>query len=121
MKYRLQPAKNNNPGDKRAVAGKSLLCEGLVLDAIAAGTHVVIPGEYKGSDCTSYTRGVVVEVLEGGRFGVHLYWLGLTTAQDRYYVGSPDNPITVDFTGKELVGVPTPKGFSLDVKLAVAV
>lgn len=107
----------HNASDKRPVSGKSLLKDGKVLP-VALGTHVRLASPYKGGDHTTYDKGVVVEVLEGNRYGVHLYRLGLTNAQDRFYTGSPDNPTTVDFSAKELVGVPKPSKFALKVKLA---
>ncbi len=107
----------HNNSDKRPVSGKSNLKDGKILP-LALGVHVCIANVYKGSDQRTYSKGVIVEVLEGNRYGVHLYKLGFTSNQDSFYVGSPDNPITVDFSAKELIGVPKPSRFSLKVKLA---
>ncbi|MFX9093382.1 hypothetical protein ABTN25_19650, partial [Acinetobacter baumannii] len=89
------------------VVGKSLLRDGLIHTVIKAGTHVRLVKPYRATDggYIDYTTGVVVEVLDNNRFGVHLYRLGLTNAQDRYHNGN-DNPTTTDFSAHELVGVP---------------
>lgn len=105
------------PSDKRKVAGKTYLKDGLVFPDLKPGTHVVLAKPYKGSDQFEYRCGVVVESLLHDRFGVHLYKKGITADQDRYY-GPTGNPITVDCTKAELVGVPAPRWFKLPVKVA---
>lgn len=106
----------HNKDDKRPVSGKSLLKDGKVLP-ITLGGHIRTVKSYKGGDGFTYDKGVVVETLANNRYGVHLYRLGLTNNQDRFYTGTPDNPVTVDFSEKELIGVPKPTKFILKVKL----
>lgn len=99
--------KNHNGADTRPVAGINKLKNGKVLKQIIVNTHVKLKKPYRGSDCNYYDTGIVVELLLNNRYGVRLY------NSNGYYVGSPNNPITVDFSEYELVGVPTPASFKL--------